>query len=177
MLALGADRVMLRQGVVLNPHYQTMGLYGSEYWTYVLPRRAGEAQAESLTQQCLPIGWRQAAQLGLADVVLGGSTAQFEVATMAYAARLAARKDFAAVMEAKAASRAADEQRRPLEAYRIQELAEMSRDIFDDRHGFADARHGFVTKRKALSTPARIALHRPAAMPTAGPAPAAGLAS
>ena len=41
MLALGADRVVLRDGVVLNPHYRTMGLFGSEYWTYVLPRRIG----------------------------------------------------------------------------------------------------------------------------------------
>ena len=33
MLALGADEVLTREGVVLNPHYRTMGLYGSEYWT------------------------------------------------------------------------------------------------------------------------------------------------
>ena len=45
MLALGADHVMLRDGVVLNPHYATMGLYGSEYWTYVLPRRVGDDEA------------------------------------------------------------------------------------------------------------------------------------
>ena len=39
----------------------------------------------------------------------------------------------------------------------------MSRDIFDDRHGFSDARRAFVTKRKPASTPARIAAHRRAA--------------
>ena len=38
----------------------------------------------------------------------------------------------------------------------------MSRDIFDDRNGFAAARHAFVTKQKPASTPTRIALHRPA---------------
>ena len=39
-LALAADRVWVRDGVVLNPHYKGMGnLYGSEYWTYLLPRR------------------------------------------------------------------------------------------------------------------------------------------
>ena len=32
----------------------------------------------------------------------------------------------------------------------------MSRDIFDDRHGFAAARHAFVTKQKPLGTPARF---------------------
>lgn len=38
-LALAADRVIARAGVVLNPHYKTMrNLYGSELLTYVLPR-------------------------------------------------------------------------------------------------------------------------------------------
>ena len=39
-LALAADHVWARTGVILNPHYKGMGnLYGSEYWTYLLPRR------------------------------------------------------------------------------------------------------------------------------------------
>ena len=54
MLALGADRVLARAGVMLNPHYRTMGLYGSEYWTYVLPRRVGAHRAESLAGRCEP---------------------------------------------------------------------------------------------------------------------------
>ena len=41
ILALAADVVCARDGVVLNPHYQTMHLFGSEYWTYLLPRRVG----------------------------------------------------------------------------------------------------------------------------------------
>jgi putative two-component system protein, hydrogenase maturation factor HypX/HoxX len=41
-LALAADHVIAREDVVLNPYYQHMGgLYGSEYWTYLLPRRVG----------------------------------------------------------------------------------------------------------------------------------------
>ncbi len=39
-LALAADTVLARRGIVLNPHYRNMGnLYGSEYWTYLLPKR------------------------------------------------------------------------------------------------------------------------------------------
>ena len=39
-LALAADLVVAREDVVLNPYYRHMGgLYGSEYWTYLLPRR------------------------------------------------------------------------------------------------------------------------------------------
>jgi putative two-component system hydrogenase maturation factor HypX/HoxX len=42
MLALAADRAYAMSGVVLTPHYRSMGeLYGSEYWTYTLPRRVG----------------------------------------------------------------------------------------------------------------------------------------
>jgi len=41
-LALAADRLVAREGVVLNPHYKNMGnLYGSEYWSYLLPKRMG----------------------------------------------------------------------------------------------------------------------------------------
>ena len=69
MLALGADRVIARDGVVLNPHYETMGLYGSEYWTYVLPRRVGDGEATSLTERCLPVGAAEAELVGLVDEV------------------------------------------------------------------------------------------------------------
>ena len=60
MLALAADRVYARDGVVLNPHYRSMGdLSGSEYWTYTLPRRIGQTKAMELTQSCQPIGTRR----------------------------------------------------------------------------------------------------------------------
>ncbi|HEX3210509.1 MAG TPA: enoyl-CoA hydratase-related protein, partial [Geminicoccaceae bacterium] len=61
MLALAADKVLARDGIVLNPHYQGMGgLYGSEYWTYSLPRRVGPEKALELTERCLPIGVHEA---------------------------------------------------------------------------------------------------------------------
>ena len=55
MLALAADEVWCRTGAVLNPHYRLMGLYGSEYWTYTLPRRVGAAAAVRLTQRAMPV--------------------------------------------------------------------------------------------------------------------------
>jgi putative two-component system hydrogenase maturation factor HypX/HoxX len=161
MLALGADRVIIRDGVVLNPHYQTMGLYGSEYWTYVLPRRVGDIEAARLTEQCLPISAAHAERIGLADKVQPGSPDEFEESVLEYAAHLAESDQCQRLLEQKRAGRAAAERRKPLEAYRVEELAEMSRDIFDDRRGFADARRAFVTKQKPTSTPARLALHRP----------------
>jgi putative two-component system hydrogenase maturation factor HypX/HoxX len=48
MLALAADRVLVRDGIVLNPHYKGMGgLYGSEYWTYTLQKRVGSDMARA----------------------------------------------------------------------------------------------------------------------------------
>jgi putative two-component system protein, hydrogenase maturation factor HypX/HoxX len=166
MMALGADQVILRDGVVLNPHYRTMGLYGSEYWTYVLPRRVGVDEAARLTEQCLPIGARQAARVGLVDDVFLGPRAEFEDAVLEHAARLAGRDDYPELLERRNASREADERRKPIEAHRAVELAEMSHDIFDDRNSFSAARHTFVTKQKPTSTPQRIALHRAATAPT-----------
>ncbi|HTV33882.1 MAG TPA: enoyl-CoA hydratase-related protein [Methylocella sp.] len=60
MPGLAADHVFAHEGVVLNPHYKSMGgLYGSEYWTYTLPRRIGEERAQEITQACRPMASRK----------------------------------------------------------------------------------------------------------------------
>jgi putative two-component system hydrogenase maturation factor HypX/HoxX len=170
MLALGADRVIARAGVMLNPHYRTMGLYGSEYWTYVLPRRVGVYQAESLAGRCEPMNVTEAVRLGLVDDALAGPPAAFEEAVLEYATTLATRTDYPSLVERKCAVRAVDERRRPLETYRTEELALMHRDIFDDRRGFAAARHAFVTKRRRSSGRGAVLTSHPMSAP--GPAAA-----
>ena len=149
MLALGADHVVVRAAAVLNPHYRTMGLFGSEYWTYVLPRRVGTYQAGELTSRCEPVNSADALRSGLADQVMPGPRPSFEDMVLAHARRLAGHDDYHQLLERKRAARAAEERRRPLDVYRTEELAAMSRDIFDDRLGFAAARHAFVMKRPA----------------------------
>ncbi|MFI6539850.1 enoyl-CoA hydratase-related protein [Nonomuraea sp. NPDC050547] len=160
MMALGADRVLVREGVVLNPHYRTMGLYGSEFWTYVLARRVGVAAAERLTEGALPVGAAEAVELGLADHVLGGGRLEFERSVLEFAERLASGVEWEALVAAKGSARADDERRKPLDAYRVEELAEMSRDMFDDRRGFRAARSAFVRKVRAEVTPGYLAVHR-----------------
>ena len=152
MLALGADRVMLRAAAVLNPHYRSMGLYGSEYWTYVLPRRVGARTARTLTTDCVPVGAPHAARIGLVDQVLSGEPDAFERMVERQAHRLAVTDDYPLLVAGKQERRAADEQRKPLRSYRREELVEMSADIFEDRHGFASARNGFTTKRRTRLT-------------------------
>jgi EAL domain-containing protein/enoyl-CoA hydratase/isomerase-like protein len=54
-MALAADHVLAREDVVLNPYYGHMGgLYGSEYWTYLLPRRVGPELTAELTETFTP---------------------------------------------------------------------------------------------------------------------------
>jgi putative two-component system protein, hydrogenase maturation factor HypX/HoxX len=160
MLALGADQVLVRDGVALNPHYATMGLHGSDLWTYTLPRRVGAAEAERLTQECLPIGGPEAVSLGFADRMLGGDAAGFHDEVAELAAALAGRDDLPQLLAAKRLQLESDGRRRPLEAYVAEELGEMSRDLFDDRLGYAGLRRAFVTKQPPAATPTRVATHR-----------------
>ena len=109
-LALAADRVLARDGVILNPHYKGMGnLYGSEYWTYLLPRRVAPDDARALVDRRLPIGARAAAEVGLVDEHFGSSVAAFRAAVAQRAALLAHDPGFDAMLEAKRRRRAADE--------------------------------------------------------------------
>ena len=79
LLALAADRAYAMSGVVLNPHYRSMGeLYGSEYWTYALPRRVGQARAMELTQACQPLGAKAAREIGFLDDAFGEDANSFE---------------------------------------------------------------------------------------------------
>jgi putative two-component system hydrogenase maturation factor HypX/HoxX len=66
-LALAADYVVARDGVVLNPHYKTLGLSGSEYHSYTLPKRVGEQKAQELLNDCLPISAKMAFEIGMID--------------------------------------------------------------------------------------------------------------
>ena len=52
MLSLAGDLVWCDSNASLHPYYKHMGLYGSEYWTYSLPRRVGATLAKQLTD-CL----------------------------------------------------------------------------------------------------------------------------
>jgi putative two-component system hydrogenase maturation factor HypX/HoxX len=159
MLGLGADIVAARDQIVLNPYYD-MGLYGSELHTYTLPRRVGPEQAQRLIDDKLPVSAAVAASMGLVDEV----GPRHPDAYADWLAGLAERQSdprLARARRAAKAKRLAGE-RVPLEVYEARELAEMSRDMFGDRSGFAAARRDFVTKAKPTSTPSRLLLTTPA---------------
>jgi putative two-component system protein, hydrogenase maturation factor HypX/HoxX len=162
MLAAAADRVWCREGAVLNPHYRLMGLYGSEYWTYTLPRRVGAAEAARLTEACLPVTPGSALRSGLVDHVIADDAAGFRAQVAARADQLARSPEYLTLLTAKARQLAAAEQRRPLDAYRAAELAIMKRNFSDPREPYARLRRAFVYKEKPTNTPPHLARHRTA---------------
>ncbi|MFF0416165.1 hydrogenase maturation protein [Kitasatospora sp. NPDC004745] len=151
MLALAADEVWCRRGAVLNPHYRLMGLYGSEYWTYSLPRRVGAAEAERLTAQALPVSSATAQRIGLVDRVLPCGPQEFGPAAARLAGLLAASPTAQQRIAAKKAARERDELARPLAAYREEELAVMRQQFFSPEEPYHALRSAFVRKRPATA--------------------------
>ncbi|EST19448.1 hydrogenase maturation protein [Streptomyces roseochromogenus] len=151
MLALAADEVWCRTGVVLNPHYRRMGLYGSEFWTYTLPRRVGPEQAHRLTTEALPVSAASAERLGLVDRLVPAAPGDFPAETQRLAAELASSPFLDARIAAKSAARAAAEGERPLAAYREAELARMRTLFFDPEAPYHALRSAFVRKAPSAS--------------------------
>jgi putative two-component system hydrogenase maturation factor HypX/HoxX len=155
MLGLGADLIAARAGIVLNPYYD-IGLFGSELHTYTLPRRVGAEAAQRLIDEKLPVGADRAAALGLVDLV-GPRHPEAYTQWLTALAEAQADPHTCRARRAAKAKRLAGE-RVPLDAYEARELAEMSRDLYGDRSGFAAARLAFVSKAKPAATPALLAL-------------------
>lgn len=150
MLALAADVVFARCGVVLNPHYKGMGgLYGSEYWTYCLPRRVGKDCALRLTERLQPIGTRHAKAIGFLDDAFGQTVEDFERELEVRADALARHPQLWRKLIDKHERRLADERVRPLDAYRDEELKRMRVNFFGSDPSYHDARRRFVFKGKA----------------------------
>jgi putative two-component system protein, hydrogenase maturation factor HypX/HoxX len=146
--ALAADRVVARDDVVLNPYYRHMGgLYGSEYWTYLLPRRVGpELTARLMGPPFTSLGTRQAVEIGLLDAAFGATLDSFRSQVRGMAERLARTPDLGQRLEDKRRRRARDEQIKPLNAYRKEELARSYRCFFGEDRSYHQARSRFVYK-------------------------------
>ena len=160
-LSLAADHVYAREAVVFNPHYKGMGnLYGSEYWTYLLPRRVGEARAAALTQNRLPVGAEEAREMGLIDGCFGNSREDFLARIEQIAEGLAASPDYPALLREKVAKRERDERGKPLDAYRAEELQHMKLNFYGFDPSYHVARYNFVYKIPHAWTPLYLARHR-----------------
>jgi len=160
-LARAADEVWTHAHAVLNPHYKDMGnLYGSEYWTYLLPRSCGEAKARHIMQARLPMGAREALALGLVDRVIAPHRADFRRALLECAGDLVRSPDLETKLRRKRKRRAADEAERPLAEYRAEELARMRLNFYGFDPSYHIARYDFVYKTPRSHTPLTLARHR-----------------
>lgn len=152
MAALCADVTVARDGTVLNPYYD-MGIYGSELHTWSVASRVGEATAARLLGDKLPISAAEAAQIGLIGAVGPRDWDEFQrwlrAVAIGYNEPVTRGRMFAAKARRRAESK-------PLSYYQTIELAEMARDMFDDRHGFDAKRRAFLGKSAPTETPGKL---------------------
>ncbi|WP_169811086.1 enoyl-CoA hydratase-related protein [Nocardia amamiensis] len=136
MLALAADLVVAADRVVFNPHYRTIGLSGSEFHTYSLPRRVGGDTAQRLLRECQALDAAGAADLGLIDAV--APSVRFDSWLAELAGECAHPARWGAMMAAK--------QSRTFDLNEIEgaELRRMARDVFRDENEFRRKRQAFV---------------------------------
>ena len=146
MLALAADWVYCRSGIILNPHYKLMGLYGSEYWTYLLPKRVGQKKAIELTESCLPLSTQVAKKIGLIDDYFGEDLISFRQQIWQRAEAMAQSPDYLQKLALKNKKRLQDEQIKPLEDYRAEELEQIKVNLYGPDLSYHIARHQFVYK-------------------------------
>ncbi|MEI6336629.1 MAG: hydrogenase maturation protein, partial [Methylococcaceae bacterium] len=162
IMALATDQVFAREGIIFNPHYKNMGqLYGSEYWTYLLPKRVGLEIATSLTEQRLPVSAKKAWHIGLCDKVLDKNhkifAAQIRHLANASAADSEALQKY---LNEKANTRCHDESLKALASYRKFELTQMYANFYGNED-YHNARQRFVYKvNDDTKTPENIAHHR-----------------
>ncbi|NVJ90491.1 MAG: hydrogenase maturation protein [Methylocystaceae bacterium] len=155
--ALSCDRVYSRTGVILNPHYKNMGnLFGSEYWTYLLPKRVGTGNEAKVMQHRLPIGAPEAKALGLLDDYFGKTVEDFQRQLKEIVPALPHTQ----IITDKKIQRDLDESEKPLHTYREEELKHMKLNFFGFDPSYHVARYKFVLREAKSHTPLYLAKHR-----------------
>jgi putative two-component system hydrogenase maturation factor HypX/HoxX len=151
-MGIACDYVVAEDGVVLNPHYKTLGLSGSEYHTYTLPKRVGKTAAEKLLNECLPISVAYAKSIGMIDEVFSYG-------------------DYLNSLHKFAVSKHEDEflwdkeeylekNRAFIEDLKEKELEVMHPEFWGKESDFHRLRHDFVYKVCPAQTPSRLKLQK-----------------
>lgn len=158
MLALAADFVIVRSGLLLNPFYKTMGnLYGSEFWTYLLPKRVGVKKTIELTEQCLPVSAAEALEIGLADAIYTHDEHKtFRDKIAEVAEMIVNDESYMDYLEKKYNVRKKEERSKPLLEYQAEELEKTSLNFFGADDAYHKARSNFVRKVPPPVTPEYI---------------------
>lgn len=139
------------------------GLYGSEYWTYLLPRRVGAVTTARLTGAPFhPVGTPEALRIGLIDAAVGVDLEDLRTRTTDFAERVAHDGMHQVRLRDKRRRRAHDERVKPPQAYRQEELAHCHESFFGPDTGYHDARTRFVyshaPRDNGTEEPGRVAV-------------------
>jgi len=147
-MGLACDYVVAKEGVVLNPHYKTLGLSGSEYHTYTLPKRVGKEKAEELLDRCLPISVEKAHRLGMVDEVYTHENYYEELHQFS---KTLYDDDFVWNKQ-----EYLEKNESQIETFKEKELEVMYPEFWEDESSFHALRHDFVYKTCPCETPRRF---------------------
>jgi putative two-component system hydrogenase maturation factor HypX/HoxX len=140
--------VVAKEGIVLNPHYKTLGLTGSEYHTYSLPKRVGEIKAQKLLDECLPISVEYAKEIGMVDEVFAYDSYYEELHQFVKSKFdddfIWDKQDFL------------EENREKIEAFKEAEIEIMYPEFWEEDSEFHKLRREFVWKICPIETPKRL---------------------
>ncbi|MEJ2416958.1 MAG: enoyl-CoA hydratase-related protein [Exilibacterium sp.] len=161
IMALACDQVIIRSGVVLNPHYKTMGLFGSEYWTYLLPKRVGKEKSHQLMEECLPMLADEALKIGFVDQIFDEDWDKYHQNLHQYCEQLSEVIDINTFLATKMDSFEADNTIKNLSAYRDVELSHMKQSFFDLASDYHEKRRAFVYKVKTSVSSACVNFYFP----------------
>lgn len=157
-LALACDFVVAREGVVLNPHYKTIGLSGSEFHTYTLPKRVGEQKAQELLDAALPLSVKQAKEIGLVDEVFCEEHQSFLQELRSYTEQIVMDEDeWYTLLDEKRQRLEMDENL--IQILHTKELETMYPEFWDEESPFHTLRSEFVYKVCPTATPKRLQYH------------------
>ena len=152
-LATACDFVIVSKNTVLNPHYKTIGLSGSEYHSFTLPKRVGKEMANGLLNQCLPISADFAKRIGLADEVFEIETYEKDLKT--FCKNLIKDEDwFDEYIWQK--SEFLEENENYIEECKNNELKTMYPEFWEKNSIFHKLRYEFVYKVCPIKTPNRL---------------------
>jgi len=150
-LGLACDFVVAREGVVLNPHYKTLGLTGSEYHSYSLPKRVGKKKTKQLLDNCLPISVEYAKKIRMVDEVFSYKDYYEELHQFV---KNGFDNDFIWDKQ-----EYLEENREHIESCKEREIEIMYPEFWEDSSIFHKLRREFVSKVCPIETPKRLKLH------------------
>lgn len=144
-LGLACDYVIARDGIVLNPHYKTMGLSGSEYHTYSFYKRVEKSIVDDILTKCIPIGSSKAKKIGMLDEVFQNKTYQEDLEN--FCQKLIEDEDrFDNFIDNKKDFLFDNEEK--IEKLKEEELKKMHPEFWDENSSFHRLRNEFIYKKE-----------------------------